>query len=98
MSDYQAWLREKAVELGTDGCSWVTEAFHIWCLEHDIAYRTRRWPSGLYRGKSIPMTYKQADDLLFERIVGDSAFGMLSPIAWVRWIGLRTINRLRGRI
>ena len=77
----------KAAELNSDGCSYVTEAFHQCCLEHDAAYRT---------GKTIygkPITRAQADQRFRECMQMRSRFGKLSPMAWWRWAGVRIFGR-----
>ena len=71
------------VELGTDGCSFVTGAYVECCMEHDIFYRTGKTLDGK------PISKRQADARLRACMMSRSKLGFFSPIAWWRWAGLR---------
>lgn len=86
-SHYWDLVYAKAAELSSDGCSYVTEAFHQCCLEHDIHYRTGR------RLNVKPITRRQADQRFRECMQMRSRFGKFSPMAWWRWAGVRIFGR-----
>jgi hypothetical protein len=81
--DYWARVRRRAKELKSDGCSGVPD-FHLdCCLEHDIAYRTGHTVDG------EPLTRAEADARLRRCIQKDSSLGVLDPMSWWRWAGVR---------
>ena len=81
---YWALVAEQARELNSDGCSGVPDRYRWTCLEHDIHYRTRCFV------RSIRAIDKETADYIFRvRIQQGSPFGCLSPISWVRWLGVR---------
>lgn len=77
----------KALELGSDGCSGVTEAFLDCCLEHDIAYRTGRTVEGEI------LTRAEADRRFRECMQAKSRLGIFNPMSWWRWIAVRFFGR-----
>ncbi|HYE89541.1 MAG TPA: hypothetical protein VEA38_00920 [Terriglobales bacterium] len=79
MSDYWARVRQRAAELGSDGCSVVADFYLDACLEHDIHYRTHRRLDG------TPITKAEADALFRQRIQERSCLGRFSPMSWWRW-------------
>ena len=81
--NYWSEVRRLAKELGSDGCTGVSEMYRDCCYEHDIAYRTG---ADLY---GEPMTREQADGQFCKCIQGRSPFGKLSPMALWRWAGVR---------
>lgn len=86
MTDYWARVRQRAAELGSDGCSGVLDVYLDACLEHDIHYRTHRRLDG------SPITRKEADALFRQRMQERSLFGAFSPMAWWRWLGVRAFG------
>lgn len=88
-SVYWDHVYAKAAQLNSDGCSYVTEAFHRCCLEHDIAYRTGRRVDG------STISRRAADKRFRECMQMRSRFGKLSPMAWWRWAGVRLFGRTR---
>jgi hypothetical protein len=92
--DHTAWdklywsdVRERAIELESDGCTGVPQ-WLIWtCWEHDIHYRTHKMLDGT-------MIDKRTADYIFRvRIQQGSGFGVLSPVSWWRWIGVRMLAK-----
>jgi hypothetical protein len=80
-----------ATALNADGCSGVTEYFHIGCLEHDIAYRTGFDPLG------FPVNKAEADKRFRWYMTSKSHFGRLGPMAYwryyaVKWFGDKSWN------
>lgn len=73
----------KAEELQSDGCSGVPDFYIKACWEHDVHYRTHQTIFGR------PITRAQADAVFRQRIQEMSLFGVLSPMSWWRWTGLR---------
>jgi hypothetical protein len=86
-SVYWDHVYAKSASLKSDGCSYVSEAFHQCCLEHDIHYRTGTRVDGK------PITRAQADKRFRECMQMRSRFGKLSPMAWWRWAGVRIFGR-----
>lgn len=80
---YWARVAHVARELGSDGCSVVTEMYQPCCHEHDIHYRTGVDMAGR------PITRREADAEFRRCIQRRSRLGRLSPVAAVRWIGVR---------
>ena len=85
---YWERVRQRAAELGSDGCTLVTELYQDCCLEHDIAYRTGRDLDG------HPITRAQADQRFRQCIQARSPLGRFSPLAWWRWAGVRLFGWL----
>lgn len=81
--DYWVRVRERAAELLSDGCSGVPDFYLDACLDHDIAYRTGK----TIHGEAI--TRAQADARFRRVIQSRSPFGVLSPMSWWRWAGVR---------
>jgi hypothetical protein len=84
---YQDWVKETAAVFGSDGCSFVGSAYRWCCLEHDIAYR-----SGLQRD-GTPVTKAEADKRFRSCIQRKSPFGWWSPLAWIRWLGVKLYTK-----
>lgn len=85
--EYWELVRKEAKELLADGCSGVPD-FHLdCCLEHDIAYRTKKTVLG------EPISRRQADAQFRRCIQRRSKFGKISPMSWWRWAGVRIFGR-----
>ena len=83
-------MRDRAKELGSDGCTGVKDFYKDCCLLHDIFYRT-----GVdLEGKAI--SRKEADRLLRDCIRAKSPVGKWSLLAMTRFIGTRLFGGLRG--
>ena len=80
-------VRDKAAELGADGCSMATGAFVECCLEHDVHYRTGK----TLRGMTI--SRRDADARFRACMQARSRFGAFSPMAWWRWAAVRLFGR-----
>lgn len=80
---YWVRVRERAAELGSDGCSGVTNAHRDCCLEHDIAYRLHTTVDG------VPLTKAEADTRFRSCLQRRSKAGALSPLAWWRYLAVR---------
>lgn len=81
--DYWARVRQRAKELGADGCTVVPEFYHHCCNEHDIHYRTHKTLDG------EPITRAEADKRLRDCIIQSSMLHRFSPMAWWRWAAVR---------
>lgn len=93
-SDTEYWnkVEQRAKELHTDGCTRVTDTFIECCWEHDVAYRDGKTVEGII----VPNT--KVADLAFRKCMQNrSRVGVLSPVSWIRWIGLRIINNIIKR-
>ena len=87
VATYWDRVRNRAAELGTDGCSFGTSAYRDCCLEHDIAYRTGATVD------SEPQTKAQADTRFRACMQAHSRLGWWSPMAWTRYIVVRWFGR-----
>ena len=82
---YWSLVRERARAIKADGCSGVPD-WMVWtCYEHDIHYRYHMTLEGGHIDKA------QADYCLRVRIQQGSAMGVLSPVSWWRWAGVRVL-------
>ena len=91
-SPYQRWVEAEAKKVNSDGCTVVSELFHICCLEHDLGYRHGRCPRSAFvvgwdRARTIDRA--EVDRRFRDCIRAHSALGRFSPIAYVRWLGVR---------
>lgn len=81
---YAQAVRARATALHSDGCSGPTLAVYVdACYEHDVHYRDHATVTGLAISRA------EADAVLRERIQELSPFGVISPMAWWRWAGVR---------
>lgn len=97
--NYWTWVETEAMAIGSDGCTVVSELFHPCCSEHDLAYGWNKDPRDAYKldragnrdpwGSALPITRAEADRRFRECIQSRSRFGRWSPIAWIRWVGVR---------
>lgn len=82
-AEYWQRVRARALELGTDGCTGVADVYVDCCYEHDIACRTGADVNGQ------PATWAGAAWRLRRCIQERSRLGVLSPLSWWRWAGVR---------
>lgn len=80
---YWTRVRDKAAQLGSDGCSNATGAFADCCLEHDILYRTGMTLDG------DPISRRDADARFKACMRRHSRLGWFSPMALIRWSAVR---------
>jgi len=85
---YRGKVLAKGDEIISDGCSGVSEAYHVVCVEHDIHYALHE---DLYTGELI--FQEDADLFLMWGIQFHSWFGRLSPMA--RWC-YRALSSKKG--
>lgn len=81
-------IRQLAKAMDSDGCTLVTQAYQDCCYLHDLCYRTGRDPD-----TGEPVTYEQADALLRDCIRAKSRLGRFSPMASIRYLGVRLFGR-----
>jgi hypothetical protein len=84
---YWQQIRKRAAALKADGCSGVPDFFLDACLEHDVHYRTHTWLDG------SPIFKSEADERFRHVIQSRSAFGVLSPMSWWRWMAVKAFGR-----
>lgn len=84
---YWIRVREKAAEIGADGCTMATGAFRDCCLEHDLHWRTGQTLDG------DPISFDEADLRFRSCMQRSSRLGWFSPMAWIRYAVIRTIGR-----
>jgi hypothetical protein len=76
-----------ATAIQSDGCTAVSELFHECCVVHDLGYEFGIDPWGR-------QVTKRAIDAAFRRSMQKrSKLGVLSPVAAVRWLGVRLFGR-----
>mgnify|MGYP001585300174 CR=1 FL=1 len=82
----RAWLRQVKADIGSDGCSGVPDFYLDCCIVHDLAYRFAVDPWGR------PTSRAEADAAFRACIQRQSRLGKASPMAWVRWLGVRAFG------
>lgn len=100
---YDVWVENEAKAIESDGCTLVSELFHHCCSEHDLAYRLKKDPRKAYLywikrcvnywDLAKPITRAEADRRFRECMQSHSTFGKFSPVAWVRWAGVRMFGQ-----
>lgn len=86
-ADYWSRIRTRAVEIESDGCTGVPDFYLDACLEHDVHYHDGRRIDG------VPITQAWADRRFRQRIQSRSMLGVLHPMSWWRWAGVRIFGR-----
>jgi hypothetical protein len=76
---YWERVRDRAAEMGCDGCSMATGAYLDCCLEHDLHYRLGTTLKG------VPITKADADLRFRSCMQTRSKLGWFSPMAWWRY-------------
>jgi len=91
--DEAYWLRmdKRALELKSDGCTGVPDTYLYSCKEHDVHTRTHKTVQG------DAITFNQAAYCIRRRVQQGSVLGSLSPISWLRWIGVAAIFRWKAK-
>lgn len=84
---YWERIRNRAAELGTDGCTGGSAAFRDCCFEHDVHWRTGQTIDGM------PITAKEANTRFRSCMQSRSRFGWWSPVAWWRWAVVSLIRQ-----
>lgn len=84
---YWKRVKQRAKELGADGCSGVPDFYLHACLEHDIHYRTHHTLDG------VLLTRAEADAIFRKRIQQMSKLKRFSPMSYWRWVGVRIFGR-----
>ena len=82
---YWERVRDKAAELGSDGCTWGTGAFKDCCREHDVHWRTGHQIDG------TPISTRDANKRFLACMRNHSRFGYYSPMALIRYIVVSVI-------
>lgn len=101
---YYDWLREEARLINSDGCSGVTNAFEICCLQHDLEFFYARSATEAFRwwqrGRrdywiiATPITFEAANKHFRACHFRESRFGYLNPFGWWRYA---IVRRQKGR-
>jgi hypothetical protein len=85
--EYRKLVRAIAREMDSDGCSLPALSFRVdACYEHDIHWRTGHTVYG------HPIPKATADTVFRWRLQAMSPLGVISPVAWWRYLGV-TIAR-----
>ena len=87
MASYAEQLRAWAVAAGSDGCTGVPDFFVVCCHEHDHVYQTGETLRG------VPQTKAEGDQRFRDCVQRHSPLRELSPLSWVRWVGVRVLGR-----
>jgi hypothetical protein len=88
VSTYWERVRDKAAEIGCDGCSMALGVHLDCCLEHDLHYRLGTTLDG------TPITRAEADKRFLACMQSRSRFGWFSPMAWWRYFA---VTKFGGR-
>jgi len=88
---YWSRMDRRALELKSDGCTGVPDTYLYSCKEHDIHTRTHKTLSG------DSITFDQAAYCIRRRVQQGSVLGLLSPISWLRWLGVAVIFRWKAK-
>jgi hypothetical protein len=72
----------------TDGCTGVTQIYKAACVIHDFYYVTHRDFQG------TPITKAEADKRFRQVLQKLSFFGILSPMSWWRWAGVKAFGHM----
>lgn len=75
----------------SDGCTGVPDTYVQTCVVHDFNYRTHHDLSGMIISRS------QADRNFRLHNQHCSEWGKLSPLSWVRWLGVRCFGYFAWR-
>jgi len=96
---YPDFIRTEAEKIGSDGCTLVADFRKFCCEEHDLAYYYGKDPREAYRHylneardcwfDPPRISREEADRLFRECIQSCSPVKGGSPLAWVRWLGVR---------
>lgn len=86
---YWERVRNRAAELGSDGCTMGTRLFRLCCLEHDIHQRDEHTLDG------EPISWAEADARFLACMQRKSWFGWWSPVAWTRYAFVRLRTRIK---
>jgi len=89
---YMQWVAREAYEMGSDGCTLVSELYHPCCLEHDLGYRIGLDPRVAYKlgWEHAPLISRAEVDKRFRQCMQQmSPAGKWSPVSWLRWAGVR---------
>lgn len=103
--NYLTWLRAEASEINTDGCSGVSGVMVECCYQHDLEFYYGRCARAAYRlmKQGVPDYWTNAKRIGFAAANGNlrrciqarSRFGMYSPLALVRWLGVSIFKKSR---
>lgn len=86
-ADYWTRVRNRAAELGWDGCTWGTGLYRDCCAQHDVERRDGTTVDG------EPVTDVQAHARFKACMQAKSKLGYWSPIPWLRWGVVRLFDR-----
>lgn len=90
--EYLKWLGEWA-KTHSDGCTGVPDIHLHCCWQHDYAYQTGMDPREAFEGRLVFLSRRQADAIFRHCNEEEDPLGWFSPIAWVRWVGVRLFGR-----
>lgn len=99
LTTYWQWVRAEAALIDSDGCSAVTGMKIECCFEHDLGYYYAKDAHDAYRSWRMGRVDVWTDALPIDRMKTDARFrrclqyhskwGMWSPMALWRWLGVR---------
>lgn len=104
--NYLTWLRAEASEIDTDGCSGVSGIRVECCYQHDLefkygkdahdAYRQHKKQSAQPWVDARPIEFGAANAKFRRCLQARSYFGMWSPLALWRWLGVKFLPKSRN--
>lgn len=100
---YWEFVHAEAGLIGSDGCSKVSGLNLECCEEHDLGYRHGCDPRSAYRhfregienywALADRITRGEVDKRFRVCLQARSLFGIVSPMAWWRWAGVRVFGK-----
>lgn len=102
---FEAWIKEQAALIDSDGCSWATGARRICCFIHDCEYfymadsknaYLRYWRHGdseLAWRDARRTTRAEADGDFLKCLRSKAWFGYYSPLAIARYTAVRQFGQ-----
>jgi hypothetical protein len=103
LATYWEWARAEASLIDTDGCSKVSGIHVECCYEHDLSFFAAKDPRDAYLRWRLgdpepwkcakPITFGEANRRFRKCHQARSKFGMYSPMAWFRWLGVKFLSK-----
>ncbi len=90
---FEAWLREWARVAKSDGCTGVADIHICCCFQHDHGYETGTDAYSVFMGAPRIVTRAEVDRQFRKCNEKESLFGKFSPVAWIRWLGVRIAGK-----
>src|SRR5690606_35319336 len=104
---YEDFINREVKLINSDGCTGVTNLHPFCCKVHDLEYFYRVSAIDAFKAKSEgyknfwkvakPISRSEADNHFRRCLHSKSFLGYLSPLSYLRWLGVRLFGRWRER-